>query len=126
MSFAQKVSVQVVTASDGSGEAFTPPLTGLISQIRYVKDGSAGFTDGVDFTITVEGTGETVWTQTNVNASATKAPRQPVHDTAGADALHAGGGTALRAPIAIANDRIRFAVASGGDTKRGTFWVVMT
>ena len=39
---------------------------GLLSQIRYVK---TDFANGVDFAITVEGTGEGLWTQSDVNAA---------------------------------------------------------
>ena len=41
--------------------------------IQYVK---TDYTDGVDFTITTETTGQTLWTESNVNAAAVKAPRQ--------------------------------------------------
>lgn len=121
--YAQRHTVSVTTASDGSATAYSPVVTGLLSQIRYVK---TDFTDGVDFTITTEATGETLWTELNVNASATKAPRQPTHGTDGVASLYAAGGVAVQAPIALANDRVKIVIASGGATKIGTFHIVLT
>lgn len=68
MSFIQRFEVAVTTIADGSATAYTPNFTGKLSQIRYVKTDYAA---GVDFTITSEATGETIWTQADVNASAT-------------------------------------------------------
>jgi len=76
MSFIQRFEVAVTTIADGSATAYTPNFTGKLSQIRYVKTDYAA---GVDFTITSEATGETIWTQADVNASATVAPRQATH-----------------------------------------------
>ena len=122
MSFAQRHDISVTTASDGSATAYSPVVTGLLSQIRYVK---TDFADGVDFTITAEATGETLWSELNVNASATKAPRQPSHGTDGAASLYAAAGTAVQVPIALANDRVKIVIASGGAAKTGTFHIVL-
>lgn len=122
MSFIQRVSVPITTASDGSATAHSVALTGKVSTIRYVK---TDFADGVDFTITSEATGETIWTELNVNASATKAPRQATHSTAGVASLYAASGTAVNDKIALANDRVQIVIANGGDTKTGTFHIVM-
>ena len=99
MSYAERHEVAVTTAADGTATVFTPVVTGKVSQIRYVK---TDFTNGVDFTITSEATGETIWTQTNVDASVTVAPRQPVHDTAGAASLYAGAGEPVEDYISLA------------------------
>ncbi len=66
MSYAERHVVEVTTIADGSATAYSDTITGKISQIRYVK---ADFASGVDFTITSEATGETIWTQLDVNAS---------------------------------------------------------
>jgi len=118
MSFCIREAVTVTTIADGSATAYSVGLTGRLSQIRYVK---TDFTDGVDFTITNESTGETLWAEDNVNASTTRAPRQATHSTAGVAALYAGGGAAVLDKIALANDRIKIVIASGGATKTGTF-----
>lgn len=109
----------VTTDASGDATAYTDTINhGILSQVRYVK---TDFANGVDFTITSEQTGETIWTQSDVNASATVAPRQATHTTAGVAALYAGGGSAVLAPIALAKDRIKIVVGSGGNVKTGTF-----
>ena len=122
MSYAQRHAVTLTTDASGDATGYTPMVTGRISQIRYVK---TDFADGVDFTVTSEATGETIWAETNVNSSATRAPRQATHGTDGTAALYAAGGAAVQAPIALANDRVKIVVASGGDTKTGTVHVVL-
>jgi hypothetical protein len=119
MSFARRLSVAVTTASDGSATALSEPIDyGLLSQIRYVK---TDFADNSTFLITSEATGETLWSESNVNASATRAPRQPTHSTLGAASLYAAAGQAVNDKIAIANDRIKIVISAGGNAKSGTF-----
>ena len=118
----ERHAVTVTTAADGSATAYTPNVTGFVSQIRYAK---TDFTDGVDFTITAEATGETIWTELNVNASKTVAPRQATHDTAGLASLYAAAGEPVEAPIALANDRVKIVIAAGGATKTGTFHIII-
>ena len=123
MSYARRLTVAVTTASDGSATVYSDPIDyGLLSQVRYVK---TDFADGSTFTITAEATGETLWSESAVNASATRAPRQATHSTAGVASLYAGGGTAVQDKIAIARDRIKIVIASGGATKTGTFHFVL-
>lgn len=118
--------VTVTTASDGSATAYSPRgVNGVVHQIEYVKHGSTPFADGVDFTIESEATGIDLWVESNVNASAVRAPRQPTHTQAGVASLYASGGTAVNDRIALANDRVKIAIASGGDTKIGTFHVLV-
>jgi len=114
-------TVEITTAADGSATAYSDVLSGRLSQIRYVK---TDFADGVDFTITAEATGETLWTDTNINASETVAPRQPTHDTAGAASLYGLAGEPVEDKIVLAADRVKIVIASGGDTKSGTFHIV--
>lgn len=122
MSHIERHTVAVTTASDGTATAYTGTVTGKIVAIHYVK---STFADGVDFTITSEATGETIWTESNVNASTTRAPRQATHSTAGAAALYAAGGAAVNDQIALASDRVKIVIAQGGDTKAGSFIVVV-
>lgn len=119
MSYAQRLSVSVTTAADGSATAYSDVIPyGLLSQVRYVK---TDFSDGSTFTVTLEATGETLWSESAVNASATRAPRQATHSTAGVASLYAAAGTAVQDKVAIAADRIKIVIASGGATKTGTF-----
>lgn len=119
MSFVQRLVVAVTTAADGSATAYTDPVAyGLLSQIRYLK---TDFADGSTMTVTMETTGEAIWSESSVNASATRAPRQATHSVAGAASLYAAAGTAVNDKIAIANDRIKIVIANGGNAKSGTF-----
>lgn len=122
MSYAKRVAVAVTTAADGSATTYSDVVTGKLSQIRYVK---TDFDNGSTITVTAEATGETLWTESNVNASATRAPRQATHSTAGAAALYAAGGAAVNDKIALADDRIKIVVAAGGNAKTGTFHFVL-
>lgn len=114
--------VTITTDASGDGTGYTPNVTGRILGIRYVK---TDYDNGVDFTITLEATGEAILTGTNINASQSFYPRAPVQDEAGADALFAAGGTKLRDPVAAARDRVKIVVAQGGNAKTGAFHVMV-
>jgi len=125
MSYVQRLVKEVTTDGSGDATAYVDVDYGLLQTIRYVKASSGNYDNGVDFTITSEATGEVLWQESDVNASATRAPRQATHSTAGAAALYAGGGAAVNDKIAIAKDRIKIVVASGGSVKQGTFHFVL-
>lgn len=114
--------VTVTTASDGSATAYTPYLSGKLTAIHYVK---TDYADGVDFTITSEATGESLWTESNVNAAKVCRPRGATHSNAGVAALYAAGGTAVNDLIRLSRDRVKIVLGSGGDTKTGAFHVVV-
>lgn len=118
----RRFSVSVTTNGSGAATAYTPFLSGYINQIIYVK---TDFADGVDFTITTNETGETLWTESNVNAAAAKLPRAACHSTAGVALLYAAGGTAVTDRIAVARDKVKIVIAQGGDTKTGEFIIVV-
>lgn len=118
----------VVTAAvDGSGDAtvYSPVINGRLESIAYVKDGSNAYSDGVDFTITGETTGQGIWTEENVNASAVRHPRAATHSVAGVAALYASGGTAVGDRLTLA-ERVKIVVASGGASKTGKFHIVVS
>lgn len=118
----RRYAIAVTTASDGSATAYSPYLSGYIHDIQYEK---TDFADGVDFTITAEAYGRTLWAENDVNAAAIRAPRQPTHTTAGVASLYASGGTAVNDKIALSRDRVKVVIASGGATKTGTFIVMV-
>lgn len=122
MSYSERHVVNLVSAADGSGTGYTPVITGKISTIRYVK---TDYTDGVNFTITAEATGETIWAQNAVNISTTVAPRQPTHSTAGVAALYAAAGAAVNDAICLAADRVKIVIAGAGNAKTGAFHIVL-
>jgi hypothetical protein len=118
----RRYAVTVTTDGSGAATAYSPYLSGYISQIVYTK---TDYTDGVDFTITLEATGEGLWTEANVNASTSRMPRGAIHSNAGVAALYAAGGTAVSDKIAAGRDRVKIVLAQGGATKVGTFTIVV-
>ena len=112
----------ITTNGSAVGTGYTPVATGRVLAIRYVK---TDYTDGVVVTATVEGTGEAVVTMTAWNASGIVYPRAGVHDAAGAAAVYIASGQAIREPVAISNDRIKFAIASAGNVHTGRFLVLI-
>lgn len=118
----RRAAVSVTTNGSGAATAYSPPINGKLVSVSYVKDGGANpFANGVDFTITKETTGENIWTESDVNASAHRYPRAPTHSQAGVATLYASGGTAVNDGIAVARERIKIVIAQGGDTKVGAF-----
>lgn len=118
----RRYKVTVTTAADGTATAYTPRLSGKIQQIEYVK---TDFADGVDFTITGEATGIGLLAESNVNASAVRAPRLPTHSQVGAGLLYAAGGAAVADRIALSNDRVKIVIAQGGNAKSGAFHITV-
>lgn len=118
----RKFTVPVLTDGSQNATVYTPYLSGYIESIQYIK---TDFTNGVDFTITAEATGETIWTDTNIDASETVRPRAATHSTAGAAALYASGGVAVLDRIALGRDRVKIIIGSGGAAKIGTFVVTV-
>jgi hypothetical protein len=115
--------VPVTTDASGNADVYSPILSGHVNQITYVK---TNFTDGVDFTITGEATGITLWTESNVNATKYSVPRIATNTTAGVASLYAAGGTAVNDQIALSRDRVRIQIAQGGNATTGTFHITVT
>lgn len=119
----RKQTVAVTSAADGSATAYSGYINGFIQAIQYLK---TDYADGVDFTITAEGTGETIWTQSDVNAATIVRPRAATHSTAGVAALYASGGTAVTDRIALGKDRVKIVLASAGNAKSGSFVITIS
>jgi len=112
--------ITVTTAADGTAIAYVPSAgvcRGFLEMIQYAK---VDYADGVDFTITDDKTGESLWTDTNVNASEIVRPTAPLHSQAGAARLLAAAGEPVVGKIAIVS-RIKIVIAQGGNAKSGTF-----
>ena len=118
----RRQKITVTTAADGTATVLSPRLSGKIHSLHYVK---GDFVDGVDFAITAEATGENLWTESNVNASAVRYPRAPTHSQLGAASLYAASGTAVQDKPGIANDRVKIVIAQGGASKTGTFHILV-
>jgi hypothetical protein len=112
----------VAAAGDASGDGtfYSPYLTGKIEAIQYVK---TDYADGVDFTITAESTGETIWTESNVNAAVIKHPRAASHSTAGVASVYVAAGEAVNGKVVLGRDRVKIVVASAGVSKTGSFTI---
>jgi hypothetical protein len=120
--FAERHTVTIAVDAIGDGTGYTPVVTGRVLEIRYVK---TDYANGVDFNITAEATGETIWAELNVNASATRAPRLATHSTAGAAALFVAAGQPVLDYIMLVNDRVKIVVDDGGVSTSGTFHVLI-
>lgn len=120
--YATRHDIALTTDGAGAATGYTPLINGRILGVFYTK---VDFDNGVDFTITLDATGEAILTLANQNASGKFYPRVPVQDEAGADALYAAGGTKLRDCVVAANDKVKVVVAQGGATKTGTITVVV-
>jgi hypothetical protein len=121
--YTRQVSATVTTDSKGAGTGYTEFLEfGRVDTIRYVKN---NFADGQTITVTNDDTGDTIWTESAVNASATRRPRGATHTTAGAAAVYAAAGEPVLDKIPICNTRIKIVVANGGDSKSGTFYFLI-
>lgn len=118
----RRFSVTATTDASGNATAYSPVLSGYVHSVQYVK---TDYADGVDFTITGDTTGQTVWTQSNVNAAAVVAPRQATHSTAGVAALYAAAGTGVFDRVALSREMVKFVIAQGGNTKVGTFYITV-
>lgn len=123
----ERYSVSVTTAADGSATAYSPTITGAISSIAYVADGTNPYAATVDFAITIEATGQGLWTQADITASGTRAPRQPVHEQDGTDRFFQGTSSehTVCDLICVADDRIKIVLAQGGNAKTGRFIVTV-
>jgi hypothetical protein len=114
--------INVLTDGAGAATVYSPYVSGKLCAIHYTK---TDFATGVDFTITAEATGQTLWAQNDVDASTVVMPRSATHSTAGVAALYAAAGTAVGDLIRLGRDRIKFVIAAGGPAHTGQFQIVM-
>lgn len=121
MSYATRHTVEITTDGDGAATAYTDNVTGAIRLAKYDK---TDFADGVDFLITSETTGQTIWDEDDVNTDKSISPRQALHSNAGV-ALTYDNTEPVAGDIVLAEERIKIVIASGGDTKTGAFTFVV-
>jgi len=117
MSYFESESVSITTDAGGDATVYTGNVNGRIVACIYTK---TDFATGVDFTITGETSGQTIWTELDVDASVTVAPRQATHDTAGVASLYAAAGEPVENYVALADERIKVVIANGGNAKTGS------
>lgn len=114
--------VPITVDSAGDAEVYTPVVYGLVHSIRYIKD---DFADGIDFIVTDESTGETIWSEESVNASATRYPRAPTHGSTGVAALYAAGEDGVLDRIAVSGSRVKVVVADAGTETSGELHITI-
>lgn len=121
----RRYRIPITTDGSGAATVYSPRIAGKIHSVQYVKDGTTPFSNGVDFAVTAEATGENIWTESDVNASAVRYPRAPTHSQAGVAALYASGGTGVFDRIAVASDRVKIVIAQGGASKLGVVHILV-
>lgn len=119
MSYVEKHDVVPVTATGGGVTAYTPVVTGRVSAIIYTKAGTNPYDAGSDVTITTEDSGQNLWTEVNVNASESNYP------VVAASLPNGTASTITETPIYAAGERVKIVIAQGGNTKTGTFTVII-
>jgi len=117
MAYIERHQVTVTTGT-ATGTGYTPVVNGFVLAIVYTK---VDYSNGVDFTITGETSGIIIWDQDNVDATVTVYPRNATCDTVGIASLYAGSGEPVEDRIPIAQERIKIAIAAGGNGKIGVF-----
>jgi len=110
-----RVSVPVLTNSEGAAVAYTPALNGMVRSVRYVKPDSGGLDNDSDIDIVTDKGAVVVWDKDDLDASAVIYPMVPAHDNTGT--LVVGS----YAPIPVCDERIKITVANGGNALAGTF-----
>ena len=115
-------TIAVTTDDSGDATVYTDVINGMLVNIIYTKD---DFADGVDFAITGETTGLSLWEEDSVDASKTVSPRQPLHDQSGNALLYAGQGEAVMGLLYLSQERMKLVIANGGDTKSGTIDILI-
>ncbi len=111
-------SVKPKTDGDGDVTAKTGAITGRLIAAAYIK---TDYADGSTFTITGEDTTQNLWTESDVDASAQRYPREATHSNVGVASLYAAAGEPVEAPPALFNEKIKVVISNGGDTKTGEF-----
>ena len=121
MSHPKRLTINVTTAADGTATVLSDKFSGRIVSVHYIK---TNFDNGVDFTITLDTTLQNVWVESNVDASANRAPRQATHDTVGVASLYAAAGEPVEDLVRAADEKVKIVIAAGGNAKTGQFVVV--
>lgn len=126
MPFIKRLQLDVTTAPDGSSTAsINTDGGGLLHQLVYVKHGTNPFANTVTFTLTEVGTGRALLTTGAIAASANFMPRDAAVSISNAALLYAAGGTAVADLIPVSG-MLQLALANGGDTKQGTFYIYLS
>jgi len=97
-------------------------VAGRVVQIIYAPHATTPYDGSYDIAVTTETTGVNIWTQATMNGASVNviSPRFPTYSQAGAvDAVPVVN------HIPVAKERIKLAVTNAGDTKTGTYYIVL-
>ena len=113
------------TATGGGVTGYLPAvgaLTGKLAAVQYIP-GATGvaLASTADLTITLDRTGESIWAESNITAGKTVRPKRAGASASGVTAT----GAALTEDVFLKDDRIKVAIAQGGNTKQATFRVTV-
>ena len=111
-------TVKPKTDSGGDATALTPAITGRLVAAAYIK---TDYADGSTFTITGGSTSQSLWTESDVDASARRYPRRPTQSDVGVASLYAAAGEPVESRAALFDEKISVVISDGGDTKTGEF-----
>lgn len=118
MSYCERHAVSVTTTATGIATGYTPVVVGRIVAVQYSK-ATGGLASTTDVTVTTEDTGQAVWSATNLNASTTVSPLVAAVLTSGA------ASSLSELPVYAAGERVKIAIAQGGNAKTGSFAVIV-
>lgn len=107
MSFCKKVSITVTADGSGNASSQTDYLNGIVNRITYTKN---NYANGVDVTVTTDD-GVGLWAGTDVNASTTVYPEL--------------GTVGDKRKLALADQKVTFALAQAGAGTIGTFTIYL-
>ena len=96
---------------------YTPVVTGRVAAIVFATTSTLATT--ADFTITTDLSKQDIWNESNILV---KQMRYPV---AKANTASGAASTIAEVPIYAAAERIKIVIAQGGDTKKGTFHILI-
>jgi len=117
----ERQTLSMTTNGSGAYTGYTTAANGRIVEVVYTKTTITNAT----FAVTGETTGIQIWGEASVNASTTFAPQQAAYSVARAALLYAAAGQPVTVPIALANERIKVQISSGGATTTGTITFVI-
>jgi hypothetical protein len=122
----KRFTVAATTNGSGAATVYTSrDVNGRIHSIQLVRDGTDPLANTADITITGEDTGLAILALTGVSADFTRAPRMATHDTSGVASLYAAAGEPVEDHLVVSGERVKIVIATGGASKKGTFYVTV-